>query len=83
MIDSTVDNSVYTRVKRVLYSTVFMIVYSTLYSIVFNTNVLEEARKVFLRNKARSASHVSVCVECRTTENLQKCIGNLLVSYEN
>ena len=53
MIDSKVDNSVYTRVKRVLYSTVFMIVYSTLYSIVFNTNVLEEARKVFLRNKAR------------------------------
>ena len=63
-INSTVYNSVYTTVSRVLYSTVFMIVYSTLYSIVFSKNLLEEARKVFLRNWAISASHFSVCEEC-------------------
>ena len=41
-----------------------MIVYSTLYSIVFSKNVLEAARKVLIRNWARSAGHFSVCVEC-------------------
>ena len=59
-------------------------VYSTLKSIVFNKNTLDVGRKVFLRNKARSARHICVRVECcvnYSAENNIQCIGQYTVQY--